>query len=251
RAEHLVDPTPERLRRLLGAAPGTVVAMTLAPERPGALDAVRRLVEAGVLVAVGHSDATAAQVRAAGDDGARMVTHVFNAQRGLHHREMGVSGTALVDDRLSPGLILDLHHVVADAVRLVFAVAGDRVVLVTDAVAAADMPPGRYVLGGEPVVVTEDGPPLRDDGVIAGSGLRLDDAVAHAVGLGVDLVTAVEAASRRPADLLGRPDLGRLEPGARGDLVWLGDDLRARATWTSGHLAFGTVPRAVSAGAQR
>jgi N-acetylglucosamine-6-phosphate deacetylase len=241
-ADHLVDPTPERVRRLLDAAPGALAAVTLAPEREGALAAVRTLAEAGVLVSVGHSDATAAEVEAAADAGARMVTHVFNAQRPLHHREPGVVGRALVDPRLSPGLILDLHHVTPDAVRLVLAAAGDRVVLVTDAVAATGMPPGRYVLGGEPVVVAEGSPPVRDDGVLAGSGLRLDEAVRHAVDLGVPLASAVDAASRRPADLLGRPDLGRLAPGARGDLVWLDDDLRAAATWVAGVRVHEAVP---------
>jgi N-acetylglucosamine-6-phosphate deacetylase len=101
------------------------------------------------------------------------------------------------------------------------------------------MPPGRYVLGGEPVFVAHGQPPLREAGVIAGSGLRLDAAISNAVSIGVDLVTAVEAASRVPADLLGHADLGRIAPGARADLVWLGDDLAVRATWAGGVLAHG------------
>ncbi|MGH3882205.1 MAG: hypothetical protein ACRDRY_22695 [Pseudonocardiaceae bacterium] len=172
-AAFLCDPTDQALGVLLAAAaPGTLRLMTLAPERPGALDAVRRLAAAGVLVGLGHTDATAAQVSAAADAGARMVTHLFNAQRGLHHREPGVVGAGLVDHRLTSGLILDLHHVAAEVTRLTFAAAPGRVVLVTDAVAAAGMPPGRYVLGDEPVVVEAGRPPVRDDGKLAGSGLR-------------------------------------------------------------------------------
>jgi N-acetylglucosamine-6-phosphate deacetylase len=244
-AAFLRDPTDQALDLLLAAAaPGTLRLMTLAPERPGALDAVRRLAAAGVLVGLGHTDATAAQASAAADAGARMVTHLFNAQRGLHHREPGVVGVGLVDHRLTCGLILDLHHVAAEVAQLTFAAAPGRVVLATDAVAAAGMPPGCYVLGDEPVVVEAGRPPVRDDGTLAGSGLRLDEAVANAVALGVDLVSAVAAASQVPADLLGRTDLGRIAPGAAADMVWLGEDLRARATWIGGKLAFGSCEAA-------
>lgn len=239
-AAFLCDPSDQALGVLLDAAePGTLRLVTLAPELPGALEAVRRLAAAGVVVGLGHTDATALQAGAAADAGARMVTHLFNAQRGLHHREPGVAGAGLVDHRLTCGLILDLHHVAAGVARLVFTAAPGRVVLVTDAVAAAGMSPGHYVLGDEPVVVAAGRPPVRDDGTLAGSGLRLDEAVANAVGIGVDLVSAVAAASRVPADLLGRTDLGRIVPGAVADLVWLGDDLRARAAWIGGELVFG------------
>ena len=230
----LRDPSPADVAALLDAGAGLLRLVTLAPERAGALDAVRALVDAGVLVSVGHSDATAAQVEAAADAGARMVTHLFNAQRPLLHREPGVVGQALADDRLTSGLILDLHHVSAQAARIAFAAAPGRVALVTEAAAPAGMPPGRYALGGQPVVLEDGRPPLRDDGTIAGSALRLDDAVANAVGLGLDLATAVAAASTVPADLVGRPDLGRIAAGATADLVWLDDELRTRATWVAG-----------------
>ena len=230
----LCDPRPADVRQLLDAGVDLLRLVTLAPERDGALDAVRSLVDAGVLVSVGHSDATAAQVAAAADAGARMVTHLFNAQRPLLHREPGVVGQALADDRLTSGLILDLHHVSPQAARIAFTAAPGRIALVTDAASPAGMPPGRYALGGSPVVLEEGSPPLREDGTIAGSALRLDDAVAHAVRLGVDLAGAVAAASTVPADLVGRADLGRIAPGATADLVWLGDDLRTRATWLGG-----------------
>ena len=231
---YLRDPDPDAVEALLDAAPGLVRIVTLAPERRGGLDAVRRLVEAGVLVSIGHSDALGEQVYAAADAGARMVTHLFNAQRPLHHREPGVVGGALSDRRLTAGLIVDLHHVNAEACRIAFASAPGRIMLVTDAAAPAGMPPGRYELGGEPVVLEPGQPPLREDGTIASSSLALDEGVANAVGIGIDLLTAVEAATRIPADLVGRADLGRIEPGARADLVWLGEDLRAASTWIKG-----------------
>lgn len=236
-AAHLTDPAPEAVETLLET--GLVKLVTLAPERDGALGAIRRLTEAGVLVSVGHSDATAAQVAAAADAGARKVTHIFNAQSGIHHRDPGVAVQALIDERLHPGLILDLHHVGPEVARLVLRAAAGRVVLVTDAASAAGMPPGTYELGGEPITMPEQGPPLRADGTIAGSGLRLDEAVGNAIGLGLDPAAAVDAATRVPADLIGRPDLGRIAPGAAADLVWLGPDHRARTTWINGQELFG------------
>ncbi|GAA0215817.1 N-acetylglucosamine-6-phosphate deacetylase [Actinomadura nitritigenes] len=236
-AAHLTDPAPEAVETLLET--GLVKLVTLAPERDGALGAIRRLTEAGVLVSVGHSDATAAQVAAAADAGARKVTHIFNAQSGVHHRDPGVAVRALIDERLHPGLILDLHHVGPEVARLVLRAAAGRVVLVTDAASAAGMPPGTYELGGEPITMPEQGPPLRADGTIAGSGLRLDEAVGNAIGLGLDPAAAVDAATRVPADLIGRPDLGRIAPGAAADLVWLGPDHRARTTWINGQELFG------------
>lgn len=236
RPELMVDPTAERVERLLTAADGAMTMMTLAPERDGALDAIARLVEAGVAVSVGHSDASDAQVAAAGDVGATLITHLFNAQRPMHHRDPGVVGAALSDPRLTVGLIADLEHVVPTAMRVAFAAAGSRLALVTDAVAALGMPPDTYQLGGQEVTVHADGAPTREDGTLAGSSLRLDTAVGNVVACGVDPATALVAATRTPADTLGRSDLGRLAPGARADLVWLDDDWRALATWVDGGL---------------
>jgi N-acetylglucosamine-6-phosphate deacetylase len=189
---------------------------------------------------VGHSDATASQVAAAAGLGARMVTHLFNAQRPLGHREPGVVGQALTDPRLTSGLIADLHHVVGPVCGLAFAAAPGRIALVTDAAAPAGMPPGEYLLGGEPVTLGAGSgePPVRADGTLAGSSLRMDQAVANAVACGISLGDAVAAATRIPADLIGRPDLGRIAPGAAADLVWLSSSLTTRATWVGGQLVY-------------
>src|SRR5262245_2369172 len=234
----ITDPTPAAVAELIEAGRGLLRLVTLAPERPGALAAIEQLTEAGVLVSVGHSDARADQVAAAADRGARMVTHLFNAQRPLGHREPGVVGQALTDSRLTSGLIVDLHHVAAPVCGLAFRAAPGRIALVTDAAAPAGRPPGEYLLGGEPVTLpaADGAPPVRADGTIAGSALRLDVAVGNAVACGVPLAAAVAAATSIPADLIGRPDLGRLAAGAVADLVWLGPDLRTRATWLGGRL---------------
>jgi len=239
RPDWMVPPSAAAVAELLAAGQGVLRLVTLAPEVDGALAAVATLAAAGVLVSVGHSDATARQVADAADAGARMVTHLFNAQRGLLHREPGVVGQALTEPRLTSGLIVDLAHVAASVCALAFAAAPGRICLVTDATAGAGMPPGRYVLGGEPVELPPGGgAPVRPDGTLAGSALRMDVALANAVGVGLGLAAAVAAATRIPADLIGRPDLGRLAPGAAADLAWLDDDLRPLATWVGGEQVF-------------
>jgi N-acetylglucosamine-6-phosphate deacetylase len=241
RQDWIVPPSPGAVAELLEAGQGVLRLLTLAPEADGALAAIGTLTAAGVLVSVGHSDATAAEVAAGAAAGARMVTHLFNAQRALHHREPGVVGQALTDQRLTSGLIVDLSHVSAAACAIAFAAAPGRICLVTDAAACAGMPPGRYLLGGQPVDLPPGGgAPVRPGGTLAGSALRMDLAVANAVGAGLGLAEAVAAASRIPADLIGRPDLGRLATGAAADLTWLGDDLRAEAAWVGGAQVYGS-----------
>ncbi len=237
----IVDPTPAALSTLLDAGSGLVKLVTMAPELDGAIGAIKQLADAGVRVSVGHSDATAHQVSAAARSGATMVTHLFNAQRPLHHREPGVVGQALADNRLTSSLIADLHHVSGQVVAIAFAAAPGRICLVTDAAACAGMPPGRYELGGEPIElpVGDGAPPVRADGTLAGSALRMDSAVANMVATGVGLADAVTAATRIPADLIGRKDLGRIAIGAAADLTWVSDDLRTMATWIGGRQVYG------------
>jgi len=234
-ARHLAEPTPEAVDALMSAVGFDILTLlTLAPELPGALEAIKRLSSAGVAVSIGHTDATAAQVEAAADAGATLVTHIFIAQRGLAHREPGVPGAALSDSRYRVGLIADLHHVAPEICTLIFRAAPGRVVLVTDAIAAAGMPPGAYVLAGIPVELGEDGVPRNADGTIAGSALTLDQAVRNLLGLGMPVPTVIEAASKVPAEALGRADLGRIAVGARADLVHWTEDFHPVRTWVDG-----------------
>src|SRR5262249_39340607 len=145
RLDSIVPPVPEAVAGLLAAGAGALRVVTLAPEVDGGLAAVTTLASAGVVVSIGHSDATARQVAAAADAGARMVTHLFNAQRPLHHREPGVVGQALTDPRLTCGLIADLSHVAAPACAIAFAAAPGRICLVTP-----PSPPRRAGSAGSP-----------------------------------------------------------------------------------------------------
>ena len=236
----IIPPTAAAVDELLAAGAGLLRLVTLAPEVDGGLAAVSRFTAAGVLVSVGHSDATSAQVAAAAGAGARMVTHLFNGQRQLESREPGVVGQALADPRLTSGMIKDTYHVAPAAAAVAFAAAPGRICLVTDASACAGSPPGEYLLGGEPITLPpgEGVPPHRPDGGLAGSALRMDRAVANMVDAGAQVAEAVAAATRVPADLIGRPDLGRLARGAAADLVWLDDDLRAAGTWIAGERVY-------------
>jgi N-acetylglucosamine-6-phosphate deacetylase len=236
----IIPPTQDAVDDLLTAGAGLLRLVTLAPEVDGGLAAVSRFAGAGVLVSVGHSDATGAQVSAAADAGARMVTHLFNGQRQLEGREPGVVGQALADSRLTSGMIMDTYHVAPAAAAVAFAAAPGRICLVTDAAACAGQPPGEYLLGGEPIMLPpgEGVPPHRPDGGLAGSALRMDRAVANMVDAGAEVAEAVAAATRVPADLLGRPDLGRLARGAAADLVWLDNELRAAGTWIAGERVY-------------
>ncbi len=233
-------PTPELLKQLLAGEDGRrmLTMVTLAPELPGGLDAVRRFTESGVRVSIGHSNAVAAEVLAAADAGASMVTHLFNAQRGLGHREPGVAGQALADQRLTLGLIADLHHVVGEVCGIVMRAAPGRVALVTDAIAAAGMPPGHYELGGIEVGIAENDVPRNMNGTIAGSALTLDRAVRNLIGLGCDPVQVLRAATETPANAIGRPELGRLLAGAVADMVWWTDDFHPRRSWVGGAEVF-------------
>lgn len=217
-------------RSWLDDLPDHVVLITAAAECVDAAGLWAWAGEHGVLASVGHSAADAATATVAFDAGARMVTHLFNAMSGLDHRAPGVAAAALLDDRVTAGLIADGVHVHPDLVRLAFRVKGpDRIALVTDAVAWRARTIGH-------IRMTHDGTaPRRADGTLAGTALTMDRAVANVVAWGAtDLVGAVRSAATTPADLLGRPDLGRIAAGARADLAALDADGSCRATWLSG-----------------
>ncbi|WP_156754566.1 N-acetylglucosamine-6-phosphate deacetylase [Actinokineospora pegani] len=232
-------PDADAVATLLAAGRGAVRMVTLAPELGGAARAVRQLVDAGSIAAIGHTDATEAQVRPAIDAGATVATHLFNGMRPLHHREPGPIGALLDDDRVTIELICDLVHLSPTIVRLAFDHAGPhRTTLVTDAIAAAAAGDGTYDLGGLTVEVHEGIPTLADTGALAGSSLTMDKAFRNLItACGTPITNAVEATATRPAALLGLTDTtGRLAKGLAADLVLLTPSLEVtavarRGTW--------------------
>ncbi|WP_425561402.1 N-acetylglucosamine-6-phosphate deacetylase [Microbacterium binotii] len=227
-------PDPETLDMLLAAGEGTVRQVTLAPELPGGLDAVRRIVAAGVVAAVGHTAADAALAAEAFDAGATVLTHAFNAMPGLHHRVPGPVGAALADDRVVLEIIADGVHLHPDIVRIAASAAAGRVALVTDAMAAAGAADGAYRLGALDVEVADGVAHVAGTDTIAGSTLTQDAALRVAVTAGVALPAAVHALTETPARVLGREDLGTLEPGRLADAVLLTADLRVAGVWLAG-----------------
>jgi len=211
--------------------------VTLAPELPGALDVIAALVERGIVVGVGHSMATYAEARAGFEAGARYGTHLFNAMPPLRHREPGLIGALLTEPRATVGLIVDGIHVHPAVVNLVWrAVGGARLNLVTDAMAALGMPPGRFLLGELEVIVDETGARL-PDGTLAGSILSLDAAVWNLMRFtGCSLGEALPTVTTTPAALLGLSDqIGRLIPGSAADLVLLTPDFNVVMTIVHGN----------------
>ena len=245
RLENLAIPDPAMIDHLLHdpALRRVLRLVTLAPELPGGLAAIARLTEAGCTVALGHSDADAAMSLRAIDAGARLVTHVFNAMRGLHHRDPGLIGVALSDSRLWPCFIADLVHVDPIALRIGVATAGSRAIAVTDSISLAGLPEGSTQLfGGAPAWV-RDGAARRDDGALCGAIITLDQAVRRLIAQGIAPAAALAAASETPAAALGLSDRGRIAPGLRADLVWLDDDFSLCETWIKGQPVLGRAPQ--------
>ena len=224
------DPDPVEVDRVLAAGAGTVRMITVAPERGGALAAIRRIVDAGVVAAVGHTDASYAQTRAAIEAGATVGTHLFNAMRPIQTREPGPVIALLEDPGVTVELITDGVHVDPAIYRHVARSAGsDRVSLITDAVSAAGMSDGSYQLGPLAVDVVDGVARVSGTSTIAGSTATMDHQFRFAVrhsGLARDdaLMSAVRQASINPARALGLPDAG-LVPGGAADLVVLDTDL--------------------------
>lgn len=228
-------PTPAAVARLLDAGRGTIRQVTLAPELDGGLAAVGSFMDAGVVVAVGHTAATEAQAQAAFDAGATLLTHAFNAMPGIHHRAPGPIVAAMRDPRVTLEVIADGVHVHPDVIALAFDAAPGRIALVTDAMAATGVGDGRYVLGGLAVTVTDGTARLDAGGAIAGSTLTQDAALRTAVAAGIPLAAAVAALTTVPARVLGLEDrYGALRPGHAADAVVLDADLAVTAVWVDG-----------------
>ena len=245
--EHLVDPTPARIEALLEAGEGVLRQVTIAPELDGALDAIRRLVAAGVVAAVGHTTCSGDVARAAFDAGATVLTHAFNAMPGIHHREPGPIMAAVADERVTLELILDGVHVAPAVAGLLLRAAPGRVALVTDAMAATGSADGRYRLGSLEADVRDGIARLAGTDTIAGSTLTQDRALRIAVGeVGLALPDAVGALTVVPARALGLQDrYGLLRAGSATDVVALTPGLEVARVWAAG-VEVPTAPQASS-----
>lgn len=227
RAECLCNPDWEAFMAMVDGDLSAVKMITMAPELPGADDFICQAAEAGVVVSLGHSAATAEQAHHAAELGASHVTHTFNAQPPLHHREPGLTGAALTDDRLYTEYIADGVHLHGDIVRLICRAKGaQRAVAITDAMEAAGMPDGEYSLGGQPVIV-KDGQARLKNGTLAGSVLTMRQALHHLIHrFGVKPEDAVRMCTSTPAESVGEAICGHMVVGSPAPLT------RWRRDWT-------------------
>jgi N-acetylglucosamine-6-phosphate deacetylase len=213
--------------------------VTLAPDRPGALGHIRRLVERGIVVSLGHTDASYDEFSSGVDVGATMATHLFNAMSPMHHRTPGAMIATMTDDRVVAGLIPDAVHSHPATVRLAMRAKGpDRIAIVSDMMSATGLPSGIYQIGRRDVTVNGDTVKL-PDGTLAGSVLTMDRAVRNLVEWAdVSLGDALHMCSRVPADVLGDTSRGRLMVGARADLTVWSSEMQVRQTYVGGRRRF-------------
>ena len=229
---NIMEPDPDRVATL--ATHQAVNWVTLAPEAPGGLEAIRTFTQAGKRVAIGHSNATAEIARAAFEAGAIAVTHLFNAQSPLHHRAPGIPGAALDHHDVAVTIIVDGHHLAPETVRLVFKAAPRRTALISDATMAAGLPGVGRVLLGDRQVNTAGNRIFLDDGTLAGSSAGMDEAVRNTIDAGVPVVSALRAATEVPARLLTHPAIGDVTPLSVADLVVLDSDFEVVRTLRAG-----------------
>lgn len=232
--EYVRPPDFQELAALHDIAPAGIVS--LAPELAGALDLIAAASRAGITCSAAHTAATREDITAARAAGLKHLTHFANAMTPLHHREIGVVGAGLLDQDLMLELICDTIHLCPDMLRLVFATAGiDRVMLITDSMAASWIGHGEVMLGGLEVVVEHGTARLKEGGSLAGSALRFNHGLRHAAdATGLPLDQLVKATSWNQARSLGLEGFGKLEPGYHADLVFLEDDYEVWKTMVGG-----------------
>ena len=240
-ASYMSDPDIEKLKKWKELSNGLVNKIAIAPEREGAIDFIKEANAMGVRVALGHSDASFDEAVDAVDAGANIFVHVYNGMSGLHHRNPGMVGAAMSTDSYGE-LICDGHHVNPNAANILMNVKGrDRIALITDCMSAGGMPEGDYKLGEFPVVVKDGTARLKDSGNLAGSILRLKEAVKNVVEWEIaDVFEAIQMASLIPAKSLGIDNVcGKLHEGYDADFIVLDENLDLKATFLNGKRVFG------------
>jgi len=232
--EFVRPPNFAELKRIHEIAPALIVS--LAPDIAGADEVIRQAAALGITSSAAHTSATAAQIFAAKQAGLKHLTHFGNAMTPLHHREIGVVGAGLLDDFLKLELICDTIHLCPDMLKLIFKlVPVERLMLITDSMAASWIGEGEVMLGGLPVVVKDGKAVLKAGGALAGSALRYNEGVRNAAAItGLPLHQLVKATSWNQAQSLGLAGLGKLEPGFLADMVILNDDFSVWKTLVGG-----------------
>ena len=235
----LIESAPDSLLDLW-IEQDSIKLVTLAPDRPGAIGHIRRLRERGIVVSLGHTDATFEDFGSGVDAGATMATHLYNAMSPMHHRKPGAMIAAMTDDRVTAGLIPDAVHSHPAAVRLAIRAKGpDRIAIVSDMMAATGLSRGTFQIGRRDVTVTGEAVTL-PDGTLAGSVLTMDRAVRNLVEWGgVPVAEALHMCSFVPANVLDDTSRGRLIAGARADLTCWSSDLVVQRTYIGGEVRFG------------
>lgn len=240
-ASYMSDPDIEKLKKWKEISNGLVNKIAIAPEREGAIDFIKEANAMGVRVALGHSDASFDEAVDAVDAGANIFVHVYNGMSGLHHRNPGMVGAAMSTDSYGE-LICDGHHVNPNAANILMNAKGrDRIALITDCMSAGGMPEGDYKLGEFPVVVKDGTARLKDSGNLAGSILKLKEAVKNVVEWEIaDVFEAIQMASLIPAKSLGIDNVcGKLHEGYDADFIVLDENLDLKATFLNGKRVFG------------
>jgi N-acetylglucosamine-6-phosphate deacetylase len=234
-ARWIQSPSAELLNRFLQAAAGNARLMTIAPEVLGAAPCIEAARKAGLVISIGHTDASYEQANLAISRGARSATHMYNAMRPFSHRDPGVIGAVLTSAEIHAELIADGVHVEEGAMKLLLQAKGaERVILVSDGLSATGMPDGKYMLGDFEVTVS-NGVCRNADGVLAGSTLTLDRALRNIVSMDVPLPDAVRMLTLNPASLLGlKPKKGSLLAGADADVLLLDQGLHVTNVWARG-----------------
>lgn len=240
-ASYMSDPDIDKLKKWKELSNGLVNKIAIAPEREGAIDFIKEANAMGVRVALGHSDASFDEAVDAVDAGANIFVHVYNGMSGLHHRNPGMVGAAMSTDSYGE-IICDGHHVNPNAANILMNAKGrDRIALITDCMSAGGMPEGDYKLGEFPVVVKDGTARLKDSGNLAGSILRLKEAVKNVVEWEIaDVFEAIQMASLIPAKSLGIDNVcGKLHEGYDADFIVLDENLDLKATFLNGKRVFG------------
>ena len=238
--KYMSDPEIEKLKKWNDLSGGIVKKIAIAPERDGVVDFIKKANAMGVYVALGHSDASYDQAIAAVEAGANIFVHTYNGMSGLHHRNPGMVGAAMNSEAISE-LICDGHHVNPVSANILMNVKGrDHIALITDCMSAGGMGEGDYMLGEFGVTVKDGTARLKEGGSLAGSILKLKDAVKNVVDWDIaDVFEAIQMASLIPAKSVGIDDIcGKLKVGYEADFIVLNEDLDLKATYLNGKKAW-------------